>query len=144
SGKYVHLMPLVIDRDAQVLFDVSCGIPITLRTRSIDAYNSNELIWRYMFDGPFDNLSAFTAHLVPYVNTANDLCLCVFDAASGKQVGVANFMNNYPAHLKIELGGIWYSPIVQRTQANTETTYLMLKHAFDLGYRRVHLAVQPK
>jgi RimJ/RimL family protein N-acetyltransferase len=42
-----------------------------------------------------------------------------------------------PAHLKIELGGIWYSPIVQGTRANTEATYLMLKHAFELGYRRL-------
>jgi RimJ/RimL family protein N-acetyltransferase len=46
-------------------------------------------------------------------------------------------MNNYPEHLKIELGGIWYSPVVQRTPANTEATYLMLGHAFELGYRRV-------
>ena len=46
-------------------------------------------------------------------------------------------MNNLPAHLKIELGGIWYSPIAQKTAANTEVTYLMLKHCFKLGYRRV-------
>jgi RimJ/RimL family protein N-acetyltransferase len=46
-------------------------------------------------------------------------------------------MNNSPADLKIELGGIWYSPAVQRTPANTEATYLMLQHAFELGYRRV-------
>ena len=42
-----------------------------------------------------------------------------------------------PAHLRIELGSIWYSPLAQRTGANTEATYLMLGHAFDLGYRRV-------
>ena len=46
-------------------------------------------------------------------------------------------MNNSPSHLKIELGGIWYSPIVQKGFANTEATYLMLKHCFELGYRRV-------
>ncbi len=42
-------------------------------------------------------------------------------------------MNNVSAHLKIELGGIWYSPIAQRTKANAEATYLMLKHAFEHG-----------
>jgi RimJ/RimL family protein N-acetyltransferase len=52
-------------------------------------------------------------------------------------VGVTNYMNNFPQHLKVELGSIWYSPIVQRTHANTEATYLMLKHAFELGYRRL-------
>jgi RimJ/RimL family protein N-acetyltransferase len=44
---------------------------------------------------------------------------------------------NFPEHLKIELGGIWYSPVAQGTGANTEAAYLMLGHAFGLGYRRV-------
>ena len=57
--------------------------------------------------------------------------------ATGGQVGVVNFMNNLPEHLKVELGGIWYSPLAQRTGANAEATYLMLRHAFALGYRRV-------
>ena len=63
-----------------------------------------------------------------------------FASSSGKAnhpVGVVNLMSNVPAHLRIELGGIWYSPLVQRTPANLESTYLMLVHAFDLGYRRV-------
>ena len=38
----------------------------------------------------------------------------------------------------LELGNIWYSPIVQRTNVNTETIYLMLSEAFDnLEYRPV-------
>jgi RimJ/RimL family protein N-acetyltransferase len=90
-----------------------------------------------MFDGPFESLDKFVASLRPQVNAPNGCCLCVFDVAMQKQVGVANLMNNFPAHLKIELEGIWYSPIVQKTLANTEATYLMLKHCFELGYRRV-------
>ncbi|HLV37504.1 MAG TPA: GNAT family protein, partial [Spirillospora sp.] len=43
----------------------------------------------------------------------------------------------WPQHLKVELGNIWYSPIAQRTGANTEAIYLMLEHAFGLGYRRI-------
>jgi RimJ/RimL family protein N-acetyltransferase len=46
-------------------------------------------------------------------------------------------MSNFPEHLKIELGNIWYTPLVQGTGANHEATYLMLRHAFGLGYRRV-------
>jgi RimJ/RimL family protein N-acetyltransferase len=137
TGQYVRLEPLVVARDAQPLFEVSNGNAITLGERSIDAYDADVLIWRYMFDGPFENMANFAAGLQAHVNASNGLCLCVFDLASGRHVGVTNFMNNSPAHLKIELGGIWYSPVVQRTQANTEATYLMLKHAFDLGYRRL-------
>jgi RimJ/RimL family protein N-acetyltransferase len=137
SGQYVRLEPLVLKRDAQPLFEMSSGSAIQLGDRSLDAYDSDEWIWRYMFDGPFENREQFVASLEPQINASNGRCLCVFDAATGMQIGVANLMNNFPAHLKIELGGIWYSPIVQKTAVNTEATYLMLKHYFELGYRRV-------
>lgn len=137
KGKCVYLIPLVIDRDAKALFEVSNGHAATLGEKSIGSYDANDLIWRYMFDGPFETLADFIKSLQPQVNATNGLCLCVFDQASKKQVGVANLMNNIPAHLKIELGGIWYSPLVQRTAVNTEATYLMLKYVFELGYRRV-------
>ena len=136
-GQYVFLKPLVLARDVEALFEVSNGSAISFAKKSVTAYDADALIWRYMFDGPFANITDFRASLQAQVSAPSALCLCVFDVASGRQVGVANFMNNYPTHLKIELGGIWYSPIVQRTQANTEATYLMLTHAFNLGYRRV-------
>jgi RimJ/RimL family protein N-acetyltransferase len=136
-GRNVRLEPLIVERDAQVLFAFSNGSPITLGTRSIEAYDSDALIWRYMFNGPFACLADFTASLQEQVNAQNGLCLCVFDLVSGRQVGVTNYMNNVPAHLKIELGGIWYCPVVQRSNVNTEAIYLMLKHAFALGYRRI-------
>lgn len=137
KGQYVRLEPLVIERDAQPLFEMSNGDALMLGKYSVKAYDQDELIWRYMFNGPFKNIDEFSACLKPQVNAANGLCMCIFDATIGRQVGVANLMNNDPSHLKIELGGIWYSPVVQRTFANTETTYLMLKHCFELGYRRV-------
>ena len=136
-GASVCLEPLVISRDAKPLFEVSNGSSISLRERFVDAYDADDLIWHYMFDGPFADLAAFERTLSLPVCAPNGLCLCIFDVASGRQVGVANLMSNTPPHLKIELGGIWYSPIVQGTIANTEGTYLMLKHVFDLGYRRV-------
>ncbi len=137
EGKYVRLLPLVVTRDAGALFTLSNGSPITLGNRSYPKYNSDELIWRYMFEGPFASLHDFEAYLQTAVQTTNALCLTVFDSTTGLPIGVTNFINNAPSHLKIELGGIWYSPIAQRTPANTEATYLMLKHAFQLGYRRL-------
>lgn len=137
NGQHVRLEPLIIKRDAKPLFDMSNGSAIQLGNRFIEAYDSEELIWRYMFDGPFESLAKFVTSLRLQINAPNGCCLCVFDAATEKQIGVANLMNNFPAHLKIELGGIWYSPIAQKTFVNTETTYLLLKHCFELGYRRV-------
>ncbi len=137
EGRRVRLTPLDIDRDAAALYAVMNGSPITLGERRIGAYDPDELIWRWMFGGPFASLGEMIAYLQRLVDAPNGLALCVFDQASGRQVGIACFINNAPMDLKIELGSICYSPIVQRTGANTEATYLMLKHGFDLGYRRL-------
>ncbi len=40
-------------------------------------------------------------------------------------------MEMVPAHLRLEIGHIWYSPLVQRTKVTTETAYLMMSEAFD-------------
>lgn len=137
KGHYVRLEPLILESDLHPLFEISNGSAIQSGKRSVSAYDPEELIWRYLFDGPFKTIDDLAASLLPQINASNGLCLCVFDVTTGRQIGVTNLMSNFPAHLKIELGGIWYSPIAQKTAANTEATYLMLKHCFELGYRRV-------
>src|SRR5262245_23585544 len=103
-GQYVRLEPLEMERDLQALYEVSNGSPARLGARTVEAYDADALIWRFLFAGPFDSLEAFTAYMQPQVNATNGLCLCVVDVASGQQVGVTNYMNNSPEHLKIELG----------------------------------------
>jgi RimJ/RimL family protein N-acetyltransferase len=136
-GSFVRLAPLELGRDVDSLYAVSNGQPATLGDRSLPAYDPDALIWRYMSYGPAPSAEALRTALRGLVEAPNGLCLCVFDAPSGQPVGVATFMANAPEHLKIELGNIWYSPLVQRTKANLEATSLMLGHAFGLGYRRV-------
>jgi RimJ/RimL family protein N-acetyltransferase len=136
-GRLIRLEPLDLKRDAAALYAVMNGSPIRLGERQMDAYDPDELIWRYMFGGPFASLEAMQEYLSVLINAPDGLPMSVFDQATGRQIGIACFINNVPAHLKIELGSICYSPIAQRTGANTEATYLMLKHAFGLGYRRV-------
>ncbi len=137
DGRYVQLVPLQMEHDLEALHAVSNGNPINLNGKALEAYDSEELIWRYMSAGPFANTGQLASFLIPQVEAENGLCFCVLDKHSKQQVGVCNYMNNFPAHLKLELGNIWYSPIVQRTNTNLEATYLLLKHAFNLGYRRV-------
>jgi RimJ/RimL family protein N-acetyltransferase len=137
TGRFVRLEPLVLARDGEALYAVSNGEPATLGERQIGRYDAEELIWRYMSHGPFATLAEFCEAMQRQVDAPNGLPLTVFDVETNQPVGVANYMSNSPADLKIELGSIWYSPLVQRTPANTEATYLMLAHAFELGYRRV-------
>lgn len=136
-GSFVRLEPLDLDRDVGALYAVSNGEPAQLGDRTIAAYDADALIWRYMPVGPFADVNAMRAALRAQVDAPNGLCLCVFDQATGRQIGAVNFMANMPEHLKVELGSIWYSPLVQRTKTSLEATYLMLRHAFALGYRRV-------
>ncbi len=137
SGQFVRLEPLDLEYDAEALHTVSNGSAASLGNNSIEAYDADERIWRYMSGGPFASAADLASWLRPQVEAPNGLPLCVFDVATNQQIGVANYMANLPEHLKIELGSIWYSPLVQRKNANLETTYLMLQHAFALGYRRV-------
>ncbi len=137
TGRFVRLEPLDVTRHANSLYALSNGSAIEMGDRSMPAYDADELIWRYLFHGPFADFTAFEGYVAESSAGADRLALCVVDQPGGQPVGVVNLMSNVPAHLRIELGGIWYSPIAQRTQANLESTYLMLGHCFDLGYRRV-------
>ena len=51
-------------------------------------------------------------------------------------VGVASYLRIDPSAGSIEVGHINYSPLLQRTVAATEAMYLMMRRAFELGYRR--------
>lgn len=137
TGDVVELVPLDPTRDTAPLHAISNGQPATLGARSVDSYDAEEQIWRFMHAGPFADEAALGDYLRGQAATASGLCLCVRDRATGIPIGVVNYMNNFPEHLKVELGGIWYSPLAQRTNANLEATSLLLCHAFDLGYRRV-------
>jgi RimJ/RimL family protein N-acetyltransferase len=137
EGAVVKLVPLDLERDVAALHAASDGRPHRWGDRRVDSYDPDLLVWRYMPAGPFAEPAELAAYLSTLVEAPDGLCLCVTDPGSGQQLGVVNYQANMPEHLKIELGGIWYSPVAQRSGANTEAAYLLLEHAFGLGYRRV-------
>lgn len=58
--------------------------------------------------------------------------------ASDTVIGSTRFGNAVPDHDRVEIGWTWITPDHQRTPANTEAKYLMLRHAFETwGCRRV-------
>jgi RimJ/RimL family protein N-acetyltransferase len=137
TGPRLKLVPLVVERDAEALHAVSNGEPARWGDRTVDAYDPDEAVWRYMPGGPFDDVAGLAAYLAKLVAAPDGLCLCVTDGTSGQPLGAVNYQANMPEHLKVELGNIWYGPVAQGTGANTEATHLLLEHAFGLGYRRV-------
>lgn len=59
------------------------------------------------------------------------------DKASGKVVGMANYMRPDPANGVVEVGGVAHGPAMSRSPLATEAHYLLARHVFDdLGYRR--------
>lgn len=137
DGAIVTLRPLDLAADLDGLFAISSGAPAAVGTRRTDAYDPDARVWRYMSGGPFADAPALGAWLERQLAAPDGLPLAVRDRDTGALLGVANLMANQPAHLKIELGSIWYGPVAQGTGASAEVTYLLLEHAFSLGYRRV-------
>jgi RimJ/RimL family protein N-acetyltransferase len=62
------------------------------------------------------------------------------ERATGAVVGSTRFGSASHEHHRVEIGWTWIAPRWQRTAANTEAKYLMLRHAFEtMGCRRVEL-----
>ena len=55
----------------------------------------------------------------------------VIDKASGRAVGMTNYLNVDPAHRRVEIGGTFYRRSVQRSPINTECKLMLLGHAFE-------------
>ncbi|HET9178543.1 MAG TPA: GNAT family protein [Terriglobia bacterium] len=66
------------------------------------------------------------------------LPFATIDRASGKVIGSTRYLNIDSSNLRVEIGATWLGKNWQRTVANTEAKYLMLRHAFEkLGCIRV-------
>jgi N-acetyltransferase len=82
-----------------------------------------------------------------YISTALDdlargvsLPFATIEQASGRAIGSTRFGNIDRANRHVEIGWTWLARPWQRTRANTEAKYLMLRHAFDTwGANRVEL-----
>ena len=99
------------------------------------AEDTDNTDWVYLPYGPFDSPSALKAWLEEIANKSDPLFYTVMDR-QGKAVGVASYLRITPASGSIEVGHIHFSPQLQTTPAATEAMYLMMRHAFALGYRR--------
>jgi RimJ/RimL family protein N-acetyltransferase len=94
-------------------------------------------MWTYLPWGPYDGSDDYRAAIEAGLRREDFITCTVIDAVNGKAVGVASYLNINPAAGSIEVGGIAYSPALQRRPAGTEAMYLMMRRVFDeLGYRR--------
>lgn len=59
------------------------------------------------------------------------LPFAIIDSATGKPVGMTNYLNVDAVNRRVEIGGTWYRRRMQRTGFNTQAKLLLLEHAFE-------------
>jgi RimJ/RimL family protein N-acetyltransferase len=124
TGHYCRVEPLDPERHAAELYD---------------AYSADRegRLWTYLPWGPYASFEDYLAGVQIGLKRENFITYTVIDAISRKAVGVASYLNINLTAGSIEVGGIAYSPALQKTPAGTEAMFLMMRRAFDeLGYRR--------
>jgi RimJ/RimL family protein N-acetyltransferase len=118
-GRYCRLEPLDVDVHSAALYE---------------AYAGNDSGWTYLAYGPFPTLEGYREWVESVYAGSDPLFFAILD--HGKPVGVASYMRITPSAGSIEVGHLNFSPRLQRSPAATEAMYLMMKTAFQLGYRR--------
>ncbi len=123
EGETVKLEPVDPARHAGDLFTASEGAPS---------------LWDHLAYGPFEDQEVFTSWLEERTASNDPLFYAIIERASGCAQGMASYMRIGPEHGVIEIGHIWFAPVLQHTRQATEAIYVLARHAFDdLGYRRL-------
>ena len=123
EGHYCRLEPLAAVSHADALY-------------AANALNADGGMWTYMAYGPFATREIYRAWVEGASGSSDPMFFAIIDRATDKAVGVASYLRIDPANGCIEVGHLAYSPLLQRKPAATEAMYLMMEHAFALGYRR--------
>ena len=123
TGRFCRVEPLDPERHTEALF-------------AAYALDPDEGGWTYLTYGPFADLPACRAWVEAAAAGEDPQFYAIVDLRTEQAVGVASLMRIAPSAGCIEVGGIRYSALLQRTPAATEAMYLLMRYAFELGYRR--------
>ena len=123
QGQFCQLEPLCEQTHGCSLFDA-----LAADVRGVN--------WTYMPYGPFVAYADFSGWLGWACASTDPLFFAIVDSATGRAAGFAAYLNVDTANGSIEVGHIHYSEELKQTRAATEAMYLMMRQAFDLGYRR--------
>jgi RimJ/RimL family protein N-acetyltransferase len=102
-----------------------------------EAVKDNEQLWTYMPSYSALPDAITFSDWVAARATLDDPYSYAIVEPQGRVVGFMTLMEIRPAMRVIEVGGVVYSPALQRTPLATEAQYLLARYAFEtLGYRR--------
>jgi RimJ/RimL family protein N-acetyltransferase len=122
EGRFCRLEPLDPERHGRGLYAANQADP-------------QGAMWTYLAYGPFPTLDAYLEWLAESTRTEDPLFYAIIDPQQ-RALGLAAYLRIAPENGSIEVGHLAYAPALQRTAGATEAMYLMMKRAFQLGYRR--------
>jgi len=123
DGHWCRLEPLDPERHGRALFEAY-------------AADADARRWTYLPYGPFDTESDYLTWLRGVSTQTDPLFFSIVPQGTGRAAGLASYLRISPSSGSIEVGHLNFSTELQRTPAATEAMYLMLRAAFELGYRR--------
>jgi N-acetyltransferase len=95
---------------------------------------AEEEIWTYLSGEPFAiqaDAEAYIAAVLEARQQQSRIAFAVLDRESGLVVGTTSYYDIRLEHAALEIGHTWYSRAARRTHINTETKFLLLRHAFE-------------
>lgn len=121
EGRYARLEPLSATSHAALLFR---------------AYEDHDAVWDYLPYGPFHSAAAYHRWVRSVAGQPDPFFYAVYDKDARAWGGVASLMRIKPEIGTIETGHINLAPQLQATRASSEAFILLMKWAFEAGYRR--------
>ena len=123
AGLHVRLEPLSLDHHAGL-----CEVGL----------DEDLLQWTESYEPTPDGLRAYIEAALRMQAEGTALPFAVISKATARPIGSTRYGNIDRTHRRVEIGWTWYARPWQRTAVNTETKYLLLRHAFGtLGCIRV-------
>ena len=126
----------------QAIVGRTCSVePLSPDRHAADLYNAfaadtSGAMWTYLPVGPFTTLGDLCAWMEGACLKQDPQLYAFVNADTRKAVGFGSLMRIDPTNGCIEVGFLAFSPAMQRTTISTEAMYLLMRRAFDLGYRR--------
>ena len=123
EGRIIRLTPLVREH-----------------TRALWRVGQDPEIWRWMpwtveTEADFEEVVEWA---LEWRRAESGQAFVIESRDSGKLLGSTSYLNADRHNLRVEIGGTWITPDLQRTGVNTECKWLLLRHAFEeLGANRV-------
>lgn len=124
AGQYCRLEPLDVQTHTQDLLSAYSLVP-------------DDRDWTWLAGERPTDKESMARWVVGKMLDKSIVPFAVVDTARNCAVGVVAWLTIDPENGSVEIGHVTWSPLMKNSVLGTEAIWLMLRHAFACGYRRV-------